>query len=369
MSKPKWYSLNQILKYNAIYNMIIGKRSNGKTYAVQEKILKDFCDGKGQGAIIRRWEEDYRGRRGQATFQALVDNGLVSKYTNGEWTNIKYKSGKWYLCKRDDGLDKDIVSEEPFCFAFALTMAEHDKSTSYPRVINILFDEFITRNGYLPDEFILFTNILSTIIRQRDNVTIFMLGNTVNKYCPYFAEMGIAGIDSMKQGTIEVYHYKNNAELKVAVEYCGEGKSKGSSLGSDKYFGFDNPKLKMITTGVWELANYPHLPVKYEDKDVVYHYYIVFNNQKLRCNIIAKDGNLFTFIHWWTRDIEPNVLVFSSEYAANPLIRRRIIKPVDKIGKFIARFYATERVFYADNNVGELVRNYIQWCNTDKGVQ
>ena len=59
---------------------------------------------------------------------------------------------------------------------------------------NILFDEFITRSMYLPDEFVIFTNVLSTIIRDRNNVKIFMCGNTVNKYCPYYKEMGLNNV-------------------------------------------------------------------------------------------------------------------------------------------------------------------------------
>ena len=55
----------------------------------------------------------------------------------------------------------------------------------------ILFDEFITKGMYLTDEFMAFMNTLSTIIRQRDNVKIFMCGNTVNKFNPYFEEMGL----------------------------------------------------------------------------------------------------------------------------------------------------------------------------------
>ena len=53
---------------------------------------------------------------------------------------------------------------------------EHDKSNSYPSINTVIFDEFLTRRFYVPDEFILFMNVLSTIIRLRDNVKIFMLG-------------------------------------------------------------------------------------------------------------------------------------------------------------------------------------------------
>lgn len=101
---------------------------------------------------------------------------------------------------------------------------EHDKSTSYPNITTIVFDEFLTRGSYLKDEFILFTNVCSTIIRQRNDVKIFMLGNTVNKYSPYFSEMGLSNIKNQKQGTIDIYRY-GDSDLIVAVEYCASTQS------------------------------------------------------------------------------------------------------------------------------------------------
>ena len=38
-TKTKYYSLTEILKKKAIYNMIIGERSNGKTYSVLERLF------------------------------------------------------------------------------------------------------------------------------------------------------------------------------------------------------------------------------------------------------------------------------------------------------------------------------------------
>ncbi|MFV3037454.1 phage DNA encapsidation protein, partial [Klebsiella pneumoniae] len=101
----------------------------------------------------------------------------------------------------------------------------HDKSTSFPDIDLIIFDEFLTNRLYLNDEFILFMNTVSTIVRRREDVKIYMLGNTVNKYCPYFAEMGLEHIPKMTQGTIDVYAY-GNSDLTVAVEYCKSPDSK-----------------------------------------------------------------------------------------------------------------------------------------------
>ena len=64
-------------------------------------------------------------------------------------------------------------------------------------------------------------------------------------------------VQKMEQGSVDVLHY-GNSPLTVAVEYCS---SLNVSKDSDIYFAFDNPKLKMITSGAWELDIYPHLPV------------------------------------------------------------------------------------------------------------
>ena len=130
-------------------------------------------------------------------------------------------------------------------YTFALSEMEHDKSTSYPEITTIVFDEFITRRYYLPDEFVLFLNVLSTIIRQRQNVKIFMLGNTVNKYCPYFKEMGLKHISNMEQGTIDVYKL-GEGQLTIAVEYCS---STAKTKDSNKYFCFDNSEAVQMIIG------------------------------------------------------------------------------------------------------------------------
>ena len=255
--KKQYYSLKRILQENADYNIIIGERSNGKTYAVLENIIKDYVSKKITGAYIRRWKDDLIGKRAETVFNSFVETGAILKLTNNEYDNIIYSKGKWHLAKYDNETKKMRADITPFCYAFTLSDMEHDKSTSYPTVQNIVFDEFLTRRYYLPDEFILFMNVLSTIIRDRENVKIFMLGNTVNKYCPYFDEMGLNNITSQAQGTIDIYSYPNN--LKIAVEYCGENQNKKKS---NKYFAFNNSRLNMITSGKWELAIYPHLPTK-----------------------------------------------------------------------------------------------------------
>lgn len=360
MKKEKFYSLKKIKEKNCQYNMIIGERSNGKTYSVLKEIIENYAVNGKQGAIIRRWLDDFRGKRGAVMFDAHVENGLISDLTKGEYNKVVYKSSRWYFARFDEGLNVDIVDEKPFCFAFALNSMEHDKSTSYPGVTIICFDEFLTRQYYLPDEFVLFMNVISTIVRYRDDVVIYMLGNTVNKVSPYFSEMGISHIKDMKQGTIDVYTY-GESQLKVAVEYCASiSQSKESSI----YFAFDNPKLQMITSGVWEIDIYPHCPVKYVPKDVRFIYFIIFNDEILQCEIVKKDNLIFTFIHRKTTELkdEENDLIYNLEYNPGRNYRRKITKPTNKREQLILDMFNQGKVFYQDNEVGEIVRNYFVTC-------
>ena len=337
----------------------MGERSNGKTYAVDKLGIVNFAKRGEQMAIVRRWQDDFTGKRGATMFDALVANDEISKATGGEWTGVFYYGSRWFFCRFDED-GKRITHEKPFAYGFSVSSMEHDKSTSYPDITTVLFDEFITRTAYIPDEFVLFMNVISTIVRHRTNVRIFMLGNTVNRYCPYFKEMGLSHVKDMKPGSIDVYRY-GDSELKVAVEYCAPN-TQGKE--SDFYFAFDNPKLNMITGGTWEIDIYPHCPVRYQPKDIVFTYFIQFAGDLLQCEIVKHDLMEFTFIHRKTTPLkdENRDIVYTPEFDARPNFKRKITKPRDRLEQRIAEFYSRDKVFYQDNEVGEIVRNYLLWC-------
>lgn len=358
--KQKYYSLDPILSKHATYNIIFGERSNGKTYAVLKRGIERKAKYGEQLAIIRRWDEDFRGKRGSTMFNALVQNGEIEKATNGAWTDVYYYGSRWYFCRYDEDTGKREVDENVFAYGFGISAQEHDKSTSYPKVTTVLFDEFITRTSYLTDEFVLFMNTLSTIIRERTNVTIFMCGNTVNKYCPYFSEMGLTHAKTMEQGTIDVYRY-GDSPLTVAVEYV-KPNEKGKA--SDYYFAFNNPKLSMITGGAWEIDIYPHCPVKFTPKDIKFFFFIEFAGDLLQCEVVTKGVETFIFIHRKTTPLKDTMrdLIYTTEHSSRPNYRRRINRPNLPIEQKIAQLFKMDKVFYADNEVGEIVRNYLMWC-------
>lgn len=355
----KFYNPTKIDKKDCTYNVIFGERSNGKTYAILHKALKEYVKDGTQLAYVRRWKEDITGRRASRLFAGLNENGEVAKITKGAFAGVHYWAGKFYLCNYDESgkaiySDSDIVA-----FTFALSDGEHDKSTSFPNIRIIMFDEFLTSKLYLNDEFVLFMNTVSTIVRRREDVKIYMLGNTVNKFCPYFQEMGLTNVQKMKQGSIDVYHY-GESKLKVAVEYCS---STESSKEASKYFAFNNPKLEMITSGSWELSIYPHLPYKYKPKDVLLNYFISFNDNIYQCNVINIDDIYFTYIHLKTTDIKSDDdLVYSLEFNPSKNHSRSLFTPINKTQEKILWFFKTGRVYYQNNEVGDAISNFLKVC-------
>lgn len=365
-SKFKYYDINKIVHDypEAYYYLIIGERSNGKTYSALSLALKNYFEKGEQFAYIRRFGEDIRKKQLSNLFSGHVENGIIEHLSNGEWSSVDYTGNKFRLVRaNDDGTAE--YSEEPIGFAFDLNSMEHYKSISFPKITTVIFDEFLSRQSYLPNEFMLFTNSLSTIIRLRTNVKIFLLGNTVNKYCPYFSEMGLTHIKDQKQGTIDVYKY-SDTDLEVVVEYCESSASRGGK-NSDVYFAFDNPQLQMITKGTWEIAIYPHLPHKYKPKEVVAQFFIDFDHEILHGNVICIDGlSPFIFFHLKTTEIQSeNDIVYGQQPDANPYHRVGIANYSDPLSKFIRQCYLENRIFYSTNEIGEIFRNYILWSQNN----
>lgn len=363
----KYWDIRPIKKILALYRVIFGERSNGKTYGVLYDSIEEWWKYGKQFAYIRRWPDDIKMRKMQQLFESLCRNGAITKITGGEFNGVKYQHGKFYLIATD-GDGAQVQQEQPFCFIFSISAMEHDKSISYPGIKRIVFDEFISRQAYIPDEFALFMNLISTIVRERDDVEIWMLGNTVSKECPYFREMGLRHVLKQQPGTIDTYSYsKNGQEMLIAVEYTENLAAKPS----DKYFIFDNPKMEMITGGAWELAIYPHLFEKYVPSQVIHTFFIVYRDVILQCEVVDGEKGIFIFIHIKTTPLQEREedLIYTIEPTSNVNHRMLITQPEFKIEKSIARLIASERVCFQDNEIGEVFNDYLKWCRSHQLIR
>ena len=370
-----YYSLENILKIDAQYYIIVSSRGNGKTYACLKKAIENYFNSGEveQFGYIRRFDTDFKGNRGAQLFAA--HEPIVEKLSKGKYNKIVYYRSSWFMAYQDPDTYKITKADKPFGFAFGLNVMQHDKSVSFPNITMTVFDEFIAPdNGgyYLGNECQLYFNTISTIIRNRDNVKNFLCGNTISAWNLYTREFNLTNFKNMKPGDIDVYTYgKGRDQMKVAVEMCpliNETDKDGNIIGkpSDKYFQFDNPGMQMITgTGTqWQLGSYPHLLEKYKSTDVIFTYFIDFDDELFQCEVINKEGNMFTYIHRKTTPLkdEDNDIIFSLKDDIRINHRRAINKPINELTRKIWWFYQNDLVFYQDNELGSKVNNYVNFC-------
>lgn len=368
MSKNRYFTLDNILKYDVPYYMIIGEKSNGKSFAVLNYILDMYFqhDCEWSFGAIRRYDDEFKGANGASSyftpFESFPSGNLIEKKSGGKWNHVRWWRGQWLVQKVDSGGNVLQTNPNPLGTAFPLTK-DNIHGGRDPRIKTIFFDEFLTRQHYLIDEFVSFQITVSNIIGDRDDVKIFMCGNTFNKYSPYFAEMGLKHISKMPKGSIDLYSYSSD-RLKVAVEYSDFPAKKKKS---DFYFAFDNPKLQMITKGEWQIGLYPHYPYKEGilPKDVIYRFYIIFEESILEGEIINKYDEVIAYIHRKTTPIKDDIEYPVYQLADSPKINYAtdLRTSQEKVFGKISKLFMTNKVFYQDNDVGDIVKNYFDACS------
>ena len=348
-NQQKFYNIENLLESKCEYNILLGERSNGKSYATKYMTLwesfneEDYLSFKKAGkhipktrymfGYIRRWREEIKTKDIEQYFADMP----IEEITNGEYNTIVCFRGSIYYAKNEDGV---IERGKQIGYTFALTGVTHYKSLAYPKIGNVIYEEFITNQGYLPHEVDNLMDIISTIAR-REYVRVFLIGNTISRLCPYFDEWQLTHVKKQKQGTIDIYHQPtnqvddggNNIVVKIAVEYC-ENSGKNSKM----FFG---KKSEMITSGVWDSNNYPHLEYPLNHYRCVYKILYEYKTFRFIINLLLSDNNEpFLYIYPATKD-NANI--------------KRVVTDKYSIDRYTTT-YLTDLCRY-DNIVVELIKN------------
>ena len=357
-----YYDYTAIMGVDAIYRVIIGQRSNGKTFGWARQCIDHYLRDGLPSAYIRRMDEMIKPKNIQALFDPHLE--YIKEATKGEYNGIEYRTNGWYLTRMErnaagawERVAKDM---QPFCRSYAISTIETTKGADNGAVWSICFDEFMTRQFYLANEFVLFTQLLSSIIRDRDGVQIFMLANTVTKSCPYFKEMGLFRVLKQEQGTIDVYQLGQDGD-KIAVEYCAAVDTIKKKV--SKYYAFDNPQLEMITQGSWEMALYRHAPLNLSQYRVICTFFVEHDGLTIQGDVHLYQGYPIIFWHFKTTEIKDpeHTIIYSQDVVdGNPLHQRDVKTVFCRAQNMIFDMIRTQKTFYADNETGEAVAAYLK---------
>ena len=214
-----FYSLDKVISYNIPVNIIITERGYGKSFSVKDYVIKKYKKDKSEFLYLRRYENELK---------EVFEVGSIHK---GFFSDIKEKYPKDELQAKNK---KFYINNEVMGYAKRMTEAQDLKSSGYSNVKTIIIDEYPIEKGkryYLPSEGMLLMGIFDSIIRNRSDVKIFILGNAVEglEYSPLFTffdlslPYGKKDIKLFKENTILV-QYATNSEFRIEREQTLIGK-------------------------------------------------------------------------------------------------------------------------------------------------
>ena len=341
----------------------ISDRSTGKT---TNWILLAMCMYKlyGTNAIYIRQRDDMIAPKNTINlFAVILEHDYISTLFDGQWNSVFYKSRRWYLCRRDEAGDIEEVDDTYFMFMCSVLKATDLKSGfNAPFGDFLIFDEFISKD-YYPSEFILFCDLVKTIIRDRQSPIVVMLANTIDKHSQYFNELEIyEEIQTMSQGDSRLITTDLGTKIHVEILGMNAKKQKKRSIVNKLFFGFKSPELASVTGYDWAQKNYQHIPdtTKEDNSVVIYnHVYILHNERLIRLDFVHHDELGFCiYVHWATKTHPDSIILTSNQrhdsrycFGFGPA----------RLQKIITKCLQERRFYYASNDVGSFFSNYYNY--------
>lgn len=234
MKFTSYYSARELLGYQALFNLVLSDRSDGKTFDCKVRALEDY-DKFGYATVyMRRYSTEITANMYNTFFDEVL---ALDKY--------KYYADKYDFKYSKSGVQialKDTKDYEFIVYFIPLSKSGKLKSQLDIRRIRMIdFDEYMPLDHrYLKDEMLLLAEFWKSVDRDRDTTQLLLLGNRIDPFCPFLCFFDIdLSIESKKlrtyrNGTLAVQVYVNQEHRDERV------KSKFSVLmDNTAYSGYD----------------------------------------------------------------------------------------------------------------------------------
>lgn len=173
-----FYDYHRILSYNCPVNCLFGERGVGKSYGAKKYVIEQYNKKGAQFLYLRRYDNEIKEIFEKTKNQKDFFDDIKETFPEHK---LKAENRKFY------------INGEIFGFAKRMTEAQDLKSSVYQNVKTIIIDEYPIENTrhrhYLQNEGMVILGIIDSIIRNRSDIKIFILGNAVEglEYSPLFS--------------------------------------------------------------------------------------------------------------------------------------------------------------------------------------
>ena len=344
------YNLDPIDAKHALINLIWGEKSNGKSYQVKHKkaVIK-YIKTQSRFILMRRFVEETSTEKIEQYF-ADVD---VAKATDGQYNCITTYRKRLYLSFYD--VDTCKTRRGPHIgYVVALSREQNYAGASYLDVEDIIFEEFMSRSIYLPNEPDKLMNFYNTVDRKRGVVRLWLVGNTISRICPYIQEWGLNKIIStQKQGEIIEKElgtgvYDNSGKeftIKLAIEYCKASGQRALAIGKHK---------DMINKGSWQTDPQPKLPKSNKEYKVLFRFGFLYKSFKFLCEYLFDGVDTVWFIYPYKGEFKNNLIVFSDIIKPSQYWQRDIYNTEFNNERLntLFRDFRESKIFYSSDMCG-----------------
>lgn len=340
LTSKDYYNIKPVLDKKGDINVIWGQRSNGKTYSSLKFALENFKKTGRTFVYVRRWAEDIVIKNMTKLMSPLPIETIF-----GEGATVSFAKGAFVI---------NIPDEEPQVMGWAISLNQvaHTKSQTFSNAQVVILDEFLQLKSerVLRDEFDAWEQTLSTILRTTQDAKIFILGNSVSKYSPYFTPYGIDP-NGIKQGEIKEILLPNEEgnPTKVVAEYCKFNPKVGKR--TSKYV----RGSKMAKTGEWEIeevANIPHCDNELATEKLLFS---MFDNiMNINLGIFLRQAK------WVTIEVNNGI------YEETPHIREfLVIRQTDKKSHYYHLTNCKDLTYGTWNEWNIMVKDILDNCEID----
>lgn len=368
--EKKYYSPVPIIEYGEKIGSpaigIAGGKGNGKTYGIILYYLKQRLENGRVLRYLRRYRESISPKALQSLCKPQRQN--LINLTGGRFNDFQYFQNRFWFVRRDDSgkiVEKD---RQPFMICSALNSVEANTGADEGECSAVFYDEFLSREKEIADEFYNLMIFYSNCTRNRVYYCpLILVGNTVTRDSSLITNFGV-DMYNLKKGEITVV--KNSKKEPIIVfEYCDEVEVM-KEAGDAFYSRFENDRIKMIYKGDWTTGAYPYLAKQERDNSRV----------PVRLKIVLRDkiAMLFEF-HLYNDRMYGYVCKYDDDniqVQATLINKIQVFKdkhifnylPSGGIFRQFTRLVYTKNVYFDSLQTGEYFRDFLKNCRGAENI-
>ena len=346
------YNIDNINEEDALFNIIFGEKSNGKSYQVKHKEgIEHYLNTKQRFILSRRWKDDIT----PLYITKYFSDVDILKLTDEKYNTITSYRREIFFANYKPENDKTYRGEK-IGYAIPISLEQHFSSGSFLDVDRIIYEEFFERGSYIPDEVSKFMAFYSTVDRKQARTKVYCVGNSISKINPYLREWGLDSIiRKIKQGQILTKEIDNDGfKFKIAVEYCRTSGGKSVAIGSSS---------GMIDKGLWQSTPQPKLPKSYSEYKVLYRFGLCFKGFKFIAELLDNKESCIWFVYPFDNEFKNDIIVISDEIKVSNYWQRNPYNLSIKNEKLQNLFntFREDKIFFASDICGTDFKSVIDF--------